>query len=221
MLRPLILLAVAALAAPVTLDARADEPSLPTADVELPKLIHRVDPAWPSGVPRSGSRAVTLQAVIGADGAVGDIRVVATDDARINEAAIRAVRQWKYEPARQHGRPIAIYFTIIVRFTHHSGGPAVVQPRLLDRVEPTYPADLLAQQLNGHVELELQVNSQGRVQAVRVLEATHEAFAAAALLAVQKWRYRPATDLGKPVAAQLTERIEFRWDDVGKKRRRR
>jgi protein TonB len=201
--------------------ARAEQPPLPTGNVELPELIRKVEPVWPSGIPRKGSRSVMLQAMIEKDGTVGEIKVIATDDNRVSESAIRAVKQWKYKPARQNGEPIAIYFTIIVRFSTASGEPAVRQPKLVDRVEPVYPEDLLARQVDGDVELELQVNSKGQVQAVRVLGSTHESFSAAAVLAVQKWRFKPATDLGNPVAAQVTERIEFRWQDVGKKRGRR
>ena len=37
------------------------------------------------------------------------------------EAAVEAVRQWRYEPARkERGRPVSVYFTVMVEFTLNS-----------------------------------------------------------------------------------------------------
>ena len=32
------------------------------------------------------------------------------------EAAIAAVRQWRYEPGTRNGEPLLVYFTIVVEF---------------------------------------------------------------------------------------------------------
>lgn len=61
---------------------------------------------------------VVLQAVIRSDGTVGEIDVLRCSKAGFGfeECAIDAVSQWRYEPARQNGRPVAVYFTIVVHF---------------------------------------------------------------------------------------------------------
>ena len=35
------------------------------------------------------------------------------------DAALAAVKQWRYEPATQNGRPVDVYFTVVVDFTLH------------------------------------------------------------------------------------------------------
>jgi TonB family protein len=32
------------------------------------------------------------------------------------EEAIEAIRQWRYEPGRQNGVPVDVYFTVVVEF---------------------------------------------------------------------------------------------------------
>ena len=61
---------------------------------------------------------VVLQAVIKKDGSVGDIQVLQSPGAKFgfDEAAIAAVRQWKYKPGLQNGKPVDVYFTVVVTF---------------------------------------------------------------------------------------------------------
>jgi TonB family protein len=63
---------------------------------------------------------VVLTAVIGTDGTVGDIKVVrpAGADCGFEQAAIEAVRQWRYTPATRDGEPVPVYFTVVVDFTY-------------------------------------------------------------------------------------------------------
>ena len=61
---------------------------------------------------------VVLQAVIKKDGSVGDIQVLQSPGAKFgfDEQAIAAVRQWKYKPGLQNGKPVDVYFTVVVTF---------------------------------------------------------------------------------------------------------
>ncbi len=60
-----------------------------------------------------------LQAVIHKDGSVGEIEVLQCKRPGLGfeEEAIDAVRQWRYKPALQNGKPVEVYFTIRVDFT--------------------------------------------------------------------------------------------------------
>ena len=61
------------------------------------------------------------QAIIRADGTVGDVQVLRTNRPQMGfeEAAISAVREWMYKPALQNGRPVEVYFTVFVEFKLH------------------------------------------------------------------------------------------------------
>ena len=90
-------------------------------DVSLPELIaeSKVKPLYPelARVARLEGNVI-LQAVIHADGSVGDIRVLRCNRSNLGfeQAAVEAVRQWRYRPALQNGRPVDVYFTVFVDF---------------------------------------------------------------------------------------------------------
>lgn len=61
---------------------------------------------------------VILQIVVRRDGTIGDITVLRAPSARLGfeESAIEAVRQWRYKPAMQSGRPVDVYLTVQISF---------------------------------------------------------------------------------------------------------
>jgi protein TonB len=62
---------------------------------------------------------VILQAVVHKDGTVSQVEVLNCNrpDLGFEQAAVEAITQWRYEPARQNGVPVDVYFTVIVDFT--------------------------------------------------------------------------------------------------------
>ncbi len=56
-----------------------------------------------------------LDAQVLQDGSVGDIEVV-TGDPLLTEAAVHAVRQWKYQPYLVDGRPVESQTRITINF---------------------------------------------------------------------------------------------------------
>jgi TonB family protein len=61
---------------------------------------------------------VDLQFVVGTDGAVGDVAVVGAQPAGIFEqAALDAVRHWRYQPALHDGRTVSQHARVRLRFT--------------------------------------------------------------------------------------------------------
>jgi protein TonB len=94
------------------------------AAIVRPELIpdSKIEPHFPelariTRVPGS----VELRAVIDEDGTVKEIEVVACDQPSFGfeEAAIEAVRQWRYRPATLRGRPVAVYLVVLVEFKLH------------------------------------------------------------------------------------------------------
>ena len=58
---------------------------------------------------------VRPHAIIGKDGEVRELTVV-SGDALLTDAALKAVRQWRYEPTRLNGEPVEVDTTIDVFF---------------------------------------------------------------------------------------------------------
>ena len=75
-----------------------------------------VEPVYPEIARRAGvSGVVILEAVIDPNGNVTDINVLRSIPL-LDEAAMDAVRQWKYEPTLLNGVPVPIVMTVTVRF---------------------------------------------------------------------------------------------------------
>lgn len=84
-------------------------------------------------------------------------------------------------------------------------------PVLLRRVEPYYPQEARRAHRQGWVELAFTVLPDGRVDAVRVLQAEPgSVFDLAATTAVRRWSFKPATRNGQPIAMDLHQRLDFR-----------
>jgi periplasmic protein TonB len=58
---------------------------------------------------------VVIQAIIGTDGVVQDARVI-SGRPLLNEAALDAVRQWRYRPTTLNNQPVAVIMTVTVTF---------------------------------------------------------------------------------------------------------
>ncbi|HXH28650.1 MAG TPA: TonB family protein [Candidatus Polarisedimenticolia bacterium] len=77
----------------------------------------RVNPTYPKGARKRGVEGrVVLAVVVLRDGGVDRIKPISSPDTDLTEAAIDAVEQWHYSPARRDGRPIDAYFTVVVDF---------------------------------------------------------------------------------------------------------
>jgi periplasmic protein TonB len=80
------------------------------------KLVH-VAPVYPEIARLSRVEGVvTMEAVLDATGKVESVRVLSSQPL-LEEAAVRAVRQWRYTPTALNGVPVPVLMTITVRFS--------------------------------------------------------------------------------------------------------
>jgi protein TonB len=80
-------------------------------------LIHDVPPQYPPEAGRARIEGtVVLMAVIGTDGTVKDVRVE-SGLPMLAQAAIDAVRQWRYKPYMIDGEPVEVDSRITINFT--------------------------------------------------------------------------------------------------------
>jgi protein TonB len=84
-------------------------------------LIHDVPPLYPpeAGRERIGG-TVVLMAVIGKDGSVLDVQVE-SGLPLLAQAAMEAVKQWRYKPYLSNGEPVEIDSRITINFTISKG----------------------------------------------------------------------------------------------------
>lgn len=80
--------------------------------------------------------------------------------------------------------------------------------RLIHRVEPEYPAEAAAQQIQGLVTLDVQIGDEGAVHNIAVVEG-NPVLAAAAVQAVRQWKYQPYLVNGRAVEMQTRITVRF------------
>jgi TonB family protein len=83
----------------------------------VPELRQAIDSTYPLlGQHARVQGSVVLQAVIGADGTIEDLRVL-SGPAILTTAAQQAVRQWRFKPYLQNGQPVETKAKITVNFS--------------------------------------------------------------------------------------------------------
>lgn len=86
------------------------------AGIQPPKKVKDVKAVYPLQALRSQLRGtVVIEATISAEGRVVDA-VVRRSIPGLDQAALDAVRQWEYEPARMDGAAVAVIMTVTVTF---------------------------------------------------------------------------------------------------------
>jgi TonB family protein len=82
------------------------------------KLIHRVMPQYPEIAKRLRLEGVVvLHAVVSPEGKVGDVKVVG-GNTLLHNAALAAVKQWRYSPSSLNGNPVESTVEIRLTFQH-------------------------------------------------------------------------------------------------------
>lgn len=83
-----------------------------------PVVIHRVDASLPEELKGQQIRgSVVLSGTVPKEGGVlRNIKVVSSDNQRLNQAALDAVSQWIWQAGKQNGEPVDVEFTTTVSF---------------------------------------------------------------------------------------------------------
>ena len=89
-------------------------------------------------------------------------------------------------------------------------GGNVAEPRLVFRVEPSYPEVARKARIEGVVILQAIIGKNGSVEDLHLVKSANVLLDAAAVEAVSRWRYAPATLNGFAVRVYLTVTVEFR-----------
>jgi TonB family protein len=93
--------------------------------ITAPVLVTRVGPDFE--YPKKGEwelAVLVLEAIVSRDGSVREVHILKKPDGvspRNVEAALTAIRQWRYKPATLDGQPVEVYLTVTI--LHVPGRP--------------------------------------------------------------------------------------------------
>jgi TonB family protein len=216
------------LAGSPTADVSATENQSTMQTLQLTKM---VQPNFPSQMTTVGipSGDVTLAISRDAQGVPTDILVIASTHSLFSEAALEAVRQWRFAPSNDSA--VNRSAPAVVRISFSFQGVIVVDPTIESRrmntsssigvravklptlhaleaspqpvnyKDPEYPASLAARGAQGEAKVAFYVDADGKVRMPHVISATEPEFGAAAVAAVSNWRFNPPKQKGNSVIA--------------------
>lgn len=166
---------------------------------------------------------VIIRFIVGADGQLGDLRVMSATDPRLREAALVCLRAWEFTPALEAGVALATELEVPIIFRlkqpKQSERPLTppVSPRVLGRKpakvtfmpDAVYPDELAPRKLPGLVRFDYEVAEDGTLGAPRVLSATHAALVAPALAVFARMKAEPARQGSLPRTDKIVSGVEF------------
>lgn len=86
-------------------------------NVVAAKALEMPRPIYPAEAESAGLQGtVSLRAVITTSGGISGLSVISSPDPALSEAAMEAVRQWRYQPTLLNGQPVEVVTTISVSF---------------------------------------------------------------------------------------------------------
>jgi len=100
--------------------------------------------------------------------------------------------------------------------------PVVFDPAMLDQqpspgfqAKPVYPFEMKREGLSGSVLVDFIVDPEGNVRSAAAVRSTNPEFAASAVSAVSRWKFRPGKKAGHAVSTHMQVPIEFALDNSG------
>lgn len=199
--------------------------------IKTPVKIKDVRPVYPPEAQAARvTGVVILEARIGEEGAVEDARVLRSIPL-LDQAAIDAVMQWRFRPTLLNGKPTAVIMTVTVNFTmqvaawerrmevapegrgtgsadpdaaNRQDAPVAPQqsPVVVKDVKPKYTREAMDAGVQGSVEVEALIGTDGHVIDAKVLNG-HPMLNESALDAVRQWEFKPIAE-PKTVNIELT-----------------
>ena len=199
-----------------------------------PRWVKRIPPEYPLAMRQSGLRgSVVVEFTVDIEGRVRDPIVITTLNPGFNEAALTAIRKWKFQPGKNGGVPVEVRLQQSIVFQlDQSGGGAdgiVVQhkanqaklpealrydvaPQTKALVMPVYPYALLAGGGKGKAQVSLLIGPDGKVVDTLIVKADHPELGFALQAAVELFEYTPALKAAAPTQALLAFTQEFSRD---------
>ena len=109
---------LAVLAFPMAGTAWAADPMRIGGNVKPPKAIAKEQPEYPESAREAKAEGdVVLKIVIDEQGRVRNPTVSkSSGNADLDKSALETIAQWTFQPATLEGKPVAVYFTITIRF---------------------------------------------------------------------------------------------------------
>ena len=212
-------------------------PAPPPAEAEDADatIIQTVKAQFPLELQRQGigTGEVRLMLEVDGQGRLMDCLVTGFTRKEFADEALKAVRTWRFIPARLNGRPASAVLPLTVLFrtngvlavtrqaeqlprpdTHYEYEPCPTReldqtPKVLTTVPPLYPKELSDRGVRGRVTLDFYIDETGRVRFPVAREPADPQLAGLAIAALKVWFFEPPRRQGVPVLARASTSFAF------------
>jgi protein TonB len=106
--------------------------------------------------------------------------------------------------------PVPVSYKVSHSGAFISFADANVAPKPIHIEKPIYPAEFRSAQIAGYALTDFIIDTSGTPTQVQIVRASDQAFAVAALAAMELWRFSVGEKNGKPVACRVEIPIEFK-----------
>jgi len=205
------------------------------------QIFQTVEPVFPFQLQQLSVTSGEARVVISVDstGTLDEYLVVGYTMPEFADVAVRAIKQWKFEPARLRGEPVGATVELIFHF--ESQGTLVVSQTLVENmqarliqlmagayvykpcsmrdldkiptpiytVSPVYPKELADRGVKGRVVIGFYIDETGAVRMPAGSLDDNSQLIALAIAALKQWRFEPPTRGGKPVLVAAQQVFNF------------
>jgi periplasmic protein TonB len=205
------------------------------------KIFQTVEPIFPLQLQQLSVTSGEARVVINVDGTgkLDEYLVVGYTMPEFADVAVRAIKQWKFEPAKLRGEPVGA--TVELSFHFESQGTLVVSQTVIDNlqarllqlmpgayayrpcslkdldkiptpiytVSPIYPRELAEKGVKGKVVIGFYIDETGAVRMPAGSIEDNSELIALAIAALRQWRFEPPTRNGKPVLVAAQQTFNF------------
>jgi TonB family protein len=190
-------------------------------------------PVYPPEAKAAGIQGVVaMRVTISNTGTVEDVQVISGPQ-ELRQSAIDAVKQWKFDPAWDHGFSVGVK-TIGVIYNLPSVVPVVgpvppaeeaaagvkqyggdvAAPMIISQPSPEYTELARRDNVEGVVTVGLVVDEHGLPQHVKLLRGLGDGLDEKALDAAKKYVFKPGMENGKPVPVFMYLSVDFKLLDA-------
>ena len=97
--------------------AEPEGPIMVGGDVKAPEKVSAPNPQYTEIARKARIQGVVIvQAIIDKEGNVTNVKVLKGLPMGLEEAAVEAIKSWKFKPATLNGKPVTVYYNLTVNF---------------------------------------------------------------------------------------------------------
>jgi len=195
--------------------------------VSAPVVIYQVAPEYsPEAKKVKFTGIVLVNLIVDENGLPQNVHVLRGVGMGLDDSAMAAVKQYRFKPAMEGGKPVPVELNIEVNFFSPDGSAGLnvanpnatsgrklpdgaTVPVVIHQVDPEYTLEARKAKAGGVVLVNMIVDKRGKPQHVHVVRGVGYGLDKKAVDAVKEYRFKPAMKDDKPVEEVLNVEVNF------------